>query len=310
MGNLPIMIKSSACHLKNLSPEELIQKGEQESEWGGYFIIGGHERILRMLQTTRRNYPVAMQRPSWKNRGKNFSDLGVAIDCCKPDLTTVKNVLHFVSTGTAKFMFNVGRELFFVPVIMILKCLSDRSDAYIYEQLCAGTNADDHYYKNCLKNMLNEPQEEGLFAPQQIREYIGKSFRDRVKYIVPEWYTNQEICSYLMRKSVLVHLKDNEEKFDLIIWMIKKLFALVQDKCVVEGVDCLMMHEIVLGGHLYLQLLKEKLENWMLTLKASIIKKAKVAGNKFDLTPIVMGGCLQQTLNLERMFENFLGTGM
>ena len=36
--------------------------GEQESEWGGYFVIGGHERILRMLQTTRRNYPIAMQR--------------------------------------------------------------------------------------------------------------------------------------------------------------------------------------------------------------------------------------------------------
>ena len=34
----------------------------------------------------------------------------------------------------------------------------------------------------------------------------------------------------------------------------------IQDKCVVEGVDSVMMHEIVLGGHLYLQLLKEKLE--------------------------------------------------
>ena len=151
VGNLPIMLRSNVCHLNNLSPKELIERGEQESEWGGYFIIGGHERILRMLQTTRRNYPIAMQRPSWKNRGKNFSDLGVTIDCCKPDLTTVKNVLHFVSTGTAKFMFNVGRELFFIPVVMILKCLSNRSDAYIYEQLCSGTDPDDHYYRyNCI----------------------------------------------------------------------------------------------------------------------------------------------------------------
>ena len=147
VGNLPIMLRSNACHLNNLSPKELVERGEQESEWGGYFIIGGHERILRMLQTTRRNYPIAMQRPSWKNRGKNFSDYGVTIDCCKPDLTTVKNVLHFVSTGTAKFMFNVGRELFFIPVVMILKCLSNRSDAYIYEQLCSGTDPDDHYYR-------------------------------------------------------------------------------------------------------------------------------------------------------------------
>ena len=37
--------------------------------------------ISTMLQTTRRNYPVAMQRPSWKNHGKNFSDLGVLLEC-------------------------------------------------------------------------------------------------------------------------------------------------------------------------------------------------------------------------------------
>ena len=79
LGNLPIMLKSKACHLKNLSPAQLIEKGEQETEWGGFFITGGHERLIRMLQTTRRNYPVSMQRPSWKNRGKNFSDLGISI---------------------------------------------------------------------------------------------------------------------------------------------------------------------------------------------------------------------------------------
>ena len=63
------------------------------------------------------------------------------------------------------------------------------------------------------------------------------------------------------------------------------------------------------GGHLYLQLLKEKLESWLLTLKAAILKKAKLAGNKLDMTPQTMAACLQQTLTLERMFENFLGTG-
>ena len=90
LGNLPIMLKSKACHLKNLSPAQLIEKGEQETEWGGFFITGGHERLIRMLQTTRRNYPVSMQRPSWKNRGKNFSDLGISIGKLFWVLFTVK----------------------------------------------------------------------------------------------------------------------------------------------------------------------------------------------------------------------------
>ena len=75
--------------------------------------------------------------------------------------------------------------------------------------------------------MLAEPQEEGLFSSEQIREYIGQSFRERVRYLVPEWYTNQDICDYLIRKTILVHLEDYEDKFNLVCFMIKKLFQLV-----------------------------------------------------------------------------------
>ena len=101
----------------------------------------------------------------------------------------------------------------------------------------------------------------------------------------------------------------NKNKYNLNVLIINKLNILVQNTCVPEGVDCLMMHEIVLGGHLYLQLLKEKLETWLQTWKGCILKKAKALGGKLDLTPTAMQGCLQGTLTLERMFENFLGTG-
>ena len=47
LGAVPIMLKSEACHLNGLNPTELVERGEQETEWGGYFIIGGHERIIR-----------------------------------------------------------------------------------------------------------------------------------------------------------------------------------------------------------------------------------------------------------------------
>ena len=54
--------------------------------------------------------------------------------------------------------------------------------------------------------MLSEPQEEGLFTQEQIKEYIGASFKEKVRHLVPEWYTNTDITNYLLRKSVLVHL--------------------------------------------------------------------------------------------------------
>merc|ERR1719430_560629 len=308
MGQIPIMLRSEACHLHNLSPAELVERGEHEQEWGGYFIVGGHERILRMLQTTRRNYPVAMKRGSWKNRGKNFSDLGVLLECGKKDLTTTKNVLHFVTTGNAKYMFALNKELFFVPVMMILKCLKDVPDSYIFRRLMVGVG-DDPYYKGNIVNMLRELQDEGIYNQEQAQEYIGRSFRPKVQYEVPAWYTDKEVCAWLLKNSVAIHLDNDDDKFNIICVMIKKLFALVQDKCVVEGGDSLMMHEIILGGHLYLQLLKEKLDDVCRILKQVILRKAKTVGPTFDLTPTMMNNCATKVGSLEKPLENFLGTG-
>jgi hypothetical protein len=46
--------------------------------------------------------------------------------------------------------------------------------------------------------MLAEPQEEGLFSSEQIREYIGSMFREKVRYLVPSWYSNQGTINSLM----------------------------------------------------------------------------------------------------------------
>ena len=308
MGYIPIMLRSLACHLHNLTPAELVKRGEHEQEWGGYFVIGGHERLIRMLQTTRRNYPVAMCRGSWKNRGKNFSDKGVLLECGKRDLTTTKNVLHFVTSGNAKFMFSLNKELYFVPVIMLLKCFKDVPDSYIYRRLMVGVG-DDPYYKGLVVNMLRELQSEGLYNREQVMNYIGRSFRPKCNLLVPPWYTDRQVCEWMMKNNVAIHLDNDDDKFDIICVMIKKLFIFVQEKCVVEGVDSLMMHEIVLGGHIYLQLLKEKLGDYMTILKMVILRMAKMKGSAFDLTPTVMNNCATKTGNLEKPFENFLGTG-
>lgn len=46
VGSIPIMLKSAYCHLNKLSREELIAKGEDPDDLGGYFIIKGTEKVL------------------------------------------------------------------------------------------------------------------------------------------------------------------------------------------------------------------------------------------------------------------------
>lgn len=61
--------------------------------------------------------------------------------------------------------------------------------------------------------------------------------------------------------------------------MTKKLFAACKEKCVVEGVDAVMMQECLLGGHLYLQIVKEKISSWLSNVKFAILKREKAINN-------------------------------
>ncbi len=77
VGEIPVMVRSKNCNLNGLSESELIAKKEDMHEFGGYFIINGNERIIRMLIMNKRNYPVAFERGSFMNRGKFFTPYAV-----------------------------------------------------------------------------------------------------------------------------------------------------------------------------------------------------------------------------------------
>jgi len=68
-----------------MTPPELVAKGEHETEFGGYFIVKGHEKLIRMLLQTRANYPLFLIRSAWEGRGTMFTDKGVIIRCVSED---------------------------------------------------------------------------------------------------------------------------------------------------------------------------------------------------------------------------------
>ena len=58
---------------------------------------------------------------------------------------------------------------------------------------------------------------------------MGMSFRDKLGGKIPPWWTDEEICDYLMDTAVAIHLKDYEDRFNIICLMVKKLFSLVSE---------------------------------------------------------------------------------
>ncbi|CAH0721281.1 unnamed protein product, partial [Brenthis ino] len=306
LGSLPIMLKSKVCHLADLSPEELVKQNEHADEWGGYFIIKGHERLARMLLVTRRNYPVAIKRSGWKMRGNLFSDYGIMVRCVKSDQTSTNNVLHFLQNGTCKLMFSHRKVMYYAPLILIMKCLIDCPDHYIYRLLLNGKK-NDLYYVNCIQNMLRELHEQGLHTSEECRSYLGRMFRPRLSEL-PSWKSDEDAADFLLKRCVLIHLNGYTDKFHALVYMAQKLFDLVQNKCKVEGADAVMVQELQVGGHLYLQVLKERLQMLLYILKANLLKRAKTA-KKFSIDSKELQQLIRMAGSLEQKMETFLATG-
>lgn len=307
LGNLPVMVKSKICHLSKMSPEELVKSNEHVDEWGGYFIVKGHERLARMLLVLRRNYPVAIKRSGWKMRGKLFSDYGILIRCVRPDQTAVNNTLHFLQNGTCKMMFSHRKVMYYAPLILIMKCLVDYPDHYIYRFLVNGKKSD-LYYVSCIQNMLRELHKEGLHTHRECREYIGKMFRQRLIEL-PPWYTNDQVTDYILQRCVLIHLATYKDKFNALVYMAQKLYDLAQNKCKVEGADSVMNQEVLVGGHLYLQVLKERMQSYLFSIKANILKKYGLDSSLFNLNEKTLDSLLRLSGTFEGKMDMFIATG-
>ncbi|KAI5641008.1 RNA polymerase rpb2, domain 6 domain-containing protein [Phthorimaea operculella] len=306
LGNLPIMVKSKMCHLADLSPEELVEHNEHADEWGGYFVIKGHERLARMLLVTRRNFPVAIKRSGWRMRGNLFSDYGVLVRCVTSDQTATNNVLHFLQNGTCKLMFSHRKVMYYAPLLLILKCLADWTDHYLYRLLLHGKK-DDLYYDNCIQNMLRELHEEGLHTSEECRSYLGRMFRGRLSDL-PPWATDLQAADFLLNRCVMIHLKKHTDKLHALVYMAQKLYDVVQNKAKVEGADAVMVQELQVGGHLYLQVLKERLQMLLYVIKANVLKRAR-SGKKFSMSPKDLQQIIKIAGSLEQRMETFLATG-
>lgn len=121
IGNLPVMLKSKHCHLHKLGREELIEKGEDPDDPGGYFIINGTEKVLINIEDLAANRLLIEKNnvgPS-KFVGKLFSERGSF---------KIPHTLERLKDGIFYLTFTrVNR----VPLIIIIKALSLLKDEEI-----------------------------------------------------------------------------------------------------------------------------------------------------------------------------------
>ncbi|CAL1530216.1 unnamed protein product [Lymnaea stagnalis] len=306
VGQIPIMVKSDACNIANLNPKELVRHGEEPEEMGGYFIVNGNEKVIRLLIQPRRNYPLCLCRHSWKKRGPEYTEFGVTVRCVREDQMANSLTLHYLQNGTAKLSFGVQKEVFFVPIILILKGLLEVSEKYIFDELVRGRE-NDTFYRGCVVFMLRQIMTEGLNSQASVLSYIGKRFR--VKLSLPDWYTDEQVGKYLFKNSLCIHLDKDADKFNFLVYMTQKLFAFVNGDCAAESSDNPMFQEVLVPGHLIQMVLAEKLESYLIGMKTNILKVVRRRGQAFQINPAEIRDATKTVSTITRAMEYLLSTG-
>ena len=176
LGEMPIMVMSGKCHLRNLSPKQLVAYREEANEMGGYFITNGIERVIRLLQVPRRNHAMAIERSSYKNRGPQYSDKGVQMRCTRKDQSSVTVTLHYLNSGGATLKFTARKQEFLVPVVIIAKSLIDISDKELYDRILMG-DVKNTFLSTRLELLLRDVKQYGLSNRDDYRSFLGSRFR-------------------------------------------------------------------------------------------------------------------------------------
>ncbi|RLN39277.1 hypothetical protein C2845_PM01G38370 [Panicum miliaceum] len=296
--------ESKLCHLRDADPHKLVFHGEESTEMGGYFICGGMERLIRILILQKRNYPMGMVRGSFLKRGPGYTDKAVVIRCVHTDQSSVTIKLYYLQNGSARIGFWLGGREFLLPVGIVLKALIDTSDREIFTSLTCCYSDKYGRGKGVVKSL------EYLVCADIDYDLpnAGKYFRSVMEGF--QHYDYETVAKAVLKDYIFVHLENNHDKFNLLIFMLQKLYAIVDQTASPDNPDALQFQEALLPGHLITIFLKDRLQDWLRKSKRLIIEEA-TKNKSFDLNNAleVRKFLTKHTTSVGRAIESMIKIG-
>ena len=114
-----------------------------------------------------------------------------------------------------------------------------------------------------------EAKQFDVTSPQQALAFLGSRFRNAMK--APDRHSDKEVGEALIRQFVLVHLTSMASKFNYLIFLVRKLYAFVAGDIQADNPDSQGNQDMLLPGHLYGMIFKEQLQEFLNSLKLSMV---------------------------------------
>jgi DNA-directed RNA polymerase I subunit RPA2 len=238
MGRIPIMVKSKQCNLQreligqkgrplnsNQRRQVLSHNGEDSNEMGGFFIVNGNEKLIRLLIVQRRNFPLAFVRDAYEQTAPIFTKYAISIRCCRPDQSSQTMTLHYLRNSDMIVRIAINRKSYFIPAVVLLKALRPTNDREIFEAMVLGHEEDTMMTEHVMAMLrANLTSQKGKDMPATVEEAvaaIGDSLGSDLDAVPGD---NALIKGRrILNKYLLVHLDRDEDKWEYLVYVIRFL---------------------------------------------------------------------------------------
>ena len=241
IGNLPIMLKSSFCHLHNMSREDLIEHGEDPDDPGGYFIINGTERVLVNIEDLAANrFLVEPQKTGIsKYLGKIFSESGPY---------KIPHTVERLKDGIYYLTFTRVKR---IPLVVVIKALGLIKDEEIMQ-----TISKEKQYDEILINLFEFAN---IKTPEEALDYIAKKIGITQSKEIRLERTQEIIDKYLL-PHVGTKSDDRMQKAYNLCKMLRKYISVSTGETPRDDKDHYMNKRIKMSGDLLGDLFRTNLK--------------------------------------------------
>lgn len=279
---------------------------------GGYFIVNGLEKLIRLLVVPRRHYVMAQSRNAFSNRGPRYTPYATSIRCVGRDEISRTVYLHYLDTGAVNLRLAHNKAEYLIPWALIAKALVPTTDKQIFDSVLGG-QTDTPFVSDRIEALLRDAKRYPVASQEQALAYIGSKFR--IVLSRPDSESDVNIGHWLIRRYIFIHLPSYTDKFNLLVYMLQKLYGVVSGAVAVDNADALHCQEALTPGRLYQILLSERLEEWMESVATSLnfllSKRSKAVGD--GMSNIADDGVFKSAMDLGKDIGNqldyFMATG-
>ncbi|KAF8864371.1 putative DNA-directed RNA polymerase III subunit RPC2 [Acephala macrosclerotiorum] len=266
IGRLPIMLRSSKCRLAGKNDHEMAHMNECALDPGGYFIVGGTEKVI------------LVQEQLSKNRVIVESDIKKGIVSASVTSSTHERKSKsyvLLKKERIYLQHNILQEP--VPIVIALKALGIQSD---HEMLLLVAGTDSKYQDEFAVN-FEEASKLGVFSQHQALEYIGIRVKMGGRNKTGTGQRRNpigdaiEALANIIITHVPVHKLDFRPKALYVCFMVRRVLMAMYDPKLVDDRDYVGNKRLELAGQLLALLFEDLFKKFNFDLKMNIDKVLK-----------------------------------